>query len=140
MRGIIYKYNSPEGKTYIGQTLTEEKKRKYRHKSDAKNRPNTPFARAINKYGWDNFKHELIASNLTEEEAKTIYDLIVQKQKIAVKHYYRGPSTSRITGEMLGYDEYQTVEWRWPGDFAEHYVLKYRVKPTDEFLKYIGYE
>lgn len=53
MRGIIYKYNSPEGKTYIGQTLTEEKKRKYRHKSDAKNRPNTPFARAINKYGWE---------------------------------------------------------------------------------------
>jgi len=81
-----------------------------------------------------------IPNVLTEEEAKTIYDLIVQKQKIAVKHYYRGPSTSRITGEMLGYDEYQTVEWRWPGDFAEHYVLKYRVKPTDEFLKYIGYE
>ena len=81
-----------------------------------------------------------IPNVLTENEAKSIYDLIVKKQNTAKKDYYMGFSTSRITGEMLGSGEYYTDEWRWPGDFAEHYVLKHRVKPTDDFLKYIGYE
>ena len=31
---------------------------------------NQPFFRAIEKYGWDNFRHIIIASDLTEMEAK----------------------------------------------------------------------
>lgn len=78
---------------------------------------------------------------LTELQATIIYNLILQKQKIARKVIYRGPSHSRIEKElMLGNIEYQTAEWKWPGDFATHYVLKHKVKPSDKFLKYIGYE
>lgn len=35
--------------------------------------------------------------------------------------------------------EMKDFSWKWPGDFAEHYVLKHKVKPTDEFLEFIGY-
>lgn len=77
---------------------------------------------------------------LTEKEAKIIYELIVAEEKAAVKEYYRGISFSRITGEPLGNAEYETRTWKWPGDFAKHYVLEHKVKPTDEFLYFIGYK
>jgi len=80
-----------------------------------------------------------IPNILTEQEAKEIYNLIVNKQATATLIRYKGFSGSRITGERLGSQEYETNEWRWPADFAEHYVLTHKVKPTDEFLNYIGY-
>ena len=78
---------------------------------------------------------------LTKKEAHIIYQLILEKQKYATTESYRGFSHSRITGEVLGSKEYVDRDggWSWPGDFAEHYVYTHRVKPTDDFLKYIGY-
>jgi hypothetical protein len=35
---------------------------------------------------------------------------------------------------------YELEGWIWPGDFVEHYVLTHKVRPTDEFLKWIGYD
>jgi group I intron endonuclease len=40
------------------------------------------FARAILKYGWDNFNHEIIASNLTESEAKNFETIVIDKLKL----------------------------------------------------------
>jgi hypothetical protein len=77
---------------------------------------------------------------LTEDEAIDIHALIKAKEEFAHVQSYRGWSRSRITGENLGNKEYETEEWLWPGDFADHYVLKHRVKPTDDFLNYIGYK
>ena len=79
---------------------------------------------------------------LTDAEAQKIYELIKEKQKNLRKLAYKGWSTSRITGEKLGSTEYfdQVNNWTWPCDFAKHYVLDHKVKPTDDFLKYIGYE
>ena len=77
---------------------------------------------------------------LTDSEASEIFVLITKKQDLAKRNLYRGFSHSRITGERLGCAEYETDEWRWPGDFAKHYVLDHKVRPTDDFLKYIGYD
>lgn len=76
---------------------------------------------------------------LTQEEAEDIFMKIIEKEKGARKTNYRGWSKSRINGERLGSGEFETTEWKWPEDFAEHYVLKHKVKPSDEFLKYIGH-
>lgn len=76
---------------------------------------------------------------LSEQEAKVIYDLIIEKEKDAQRRLYRGLSHSRITKETLGCAEYETDEFKWPADFAPHYVLEHKVKPTQEFLTYIGY-
>ena len=80
------------------------------------------------------------ANVLSEKQAIEIYNLILEKQKRAKELRYRGFSSSRITKEILGSSEYQTDKWIWPCDFAPHYVLKHKVKPTDAFLDYIGYD
>jgi len=80
-----------------------------------------------------------IPNVLSESEANTIYNLIVEKEKDANCYGYKGTSASRITGERLGNKEYELDEWIWPGDFAEHYIRTHKVRPTDEFLKWIGY-
>jgi len=80
-----------------------------------------------------------VAGVLTEEKARIVFDAIKQKEKIARVDYYRGNSRSRIEPDtILGYAEYNLDGWVWPGDFAEHYVLKHRVRPTEEFLEFIG--
>ena len=77
---------------------------------------------------------------LTQEEADKIYSLILEKERITPKVQYMGPSISRIDGTMVGSAEFQNEDWWWPDGFASHYVKKYRVKPSDQFLEYIGYE
>ena len=60
MEGIIYKYTSPSGKCYIGQTI-HENIRKAQHKQAAKDKHTThPFYKAIQKYGWDNITYEVL--------------------------------------------------------------------------------
>lgn len=63
----IYQHTTPNNKIYIGITSMIAKKRwnnglGYRH--------NIYFYNAIQKYGWDNIKHEILFSDLTKEEAE----------------------------------------------------------------------
>jgi len=80
-----------------------------------------------------------IPNVLTEDEAKEIYQLIRKKQKDAHQNSYKGFSYSRISGERLGSREYEKDNWIWPVDFSSHYVLKHKVRPSEEFLEYIGF-
>lgn len=73
---IVYKHtNMTNGKVYIGIT---GKSPQQRWGKDGKGyMQNTYFWHAIQKYGWDNFKHEILFDGLTKEqaldmEAKTI--------------------------------------------------------------------
>lgn len=69
--------NKINGKKYVGQT---SQKPEYRWKKDGRGyRSETYFGKAIQKYGWDNFGHEIIASNLTQEEAKNFEILLIDK-------------------------------------------------------------
>lgn len=71
--GIIYKHTSPSGKIYIGQTIHSIN---YRTRKNGKGYKNCKvFYNAIQKYGWENFKHEIIESNIPENELnnKEIY-------------------------------------------------------------------
>lgn len=45
------------------------------------------FHRAINKYGWDNIKHEIIADHLTESEAKKFEKTLILKLKSYIDKY-----------------------------------------------------
>lgn len=65
---LIYKHtNKTNNKVYIGQT---KKSPAVRWRNGHGYRGNTRFSMAINKYGWENFIHEIIEDNIpTQKEA-----------------------------------------------------------------------
>lgn len=65
----LYVHISPSGKRYYGITGMDIKKR---WKSGKGYKKNKHFTNSINKYGWDNFTHEILFNNLTEAEAKLL--------------------------------------------------------------------
>jgi len=67
--GIIYKStNKITGKHYIGQTKVNLPNRKSQHKFHANNGCKFLFHTAIRKYGWDNFKWEILYDCVTPED------------------------------------------------------------------------
>lgn len=62
----VYRLTAPNGKVYIGIT---SRKPEYRWNHGKGYYQNKHLYAAILKYGWDNFKHEVIANNLTKETA-----------------------------------------------------------------------
>lgn len=58
--------NKLNGKIYIGLTSMKPEARWRKGKGY---KGGTYFRNAIDKYGWDNFKHEVLKDNLTKEEA-----------------------------------------------------------------------
>lgn len=67
MKWIIYKHTSPSGKSYIGQTRQLDVKLRWANGSGYK-KHNTIFYKAIKKYGWNNFAHEIIEDNIQTQE------------------------------------------------------------------------
>ena len=62
----VYKHTCPNGKVYIGMTGISPARRWQQGKNYI---TNTYFYRAIQKYGWDNIKHEILIEGLSKEEA-----------------------------------------------------------------------
>ena len=62
----VYIHISPSNKYYVGITKLEPSRRWGKNGCGYKKQG---FYNAIQKYGWDNFKHEIIAEHLTESEA-----------------------------------------------------------------------
>lgn len=73
----VYVHISPHGKYYVG--ITSQKNPNGRWRGGDGYKHNQHFTRAIQKYGWDNFQHEIIASNLFEAEAKNFEKLLIKK-------------------------------------------------------------
>jgi group I intron endonuclease len=65
---LIYKHTSPSGKSYIGQTNDYDR----RCKEHQKYTWCRAFSAAIQKYGWDNFTHEMLVEYITEDEANAL--------------------------------------------------------------------
>lgn len=63
---IVYKHTTPNGKIYIG--ITSQKP--YLRWGNGKGYKSRHFYNAIQKYGWENIKHEILFTELSEEEAK----------------------------------------------------------------------
>lgn len=70
----VYRHTSPNGKVYIGIT-GQPLARRWRNGAGYK--AQLLFSRAIQKYGWENFDHEVLLSDLTEEQAKLAERLFI---------------------------------------------------------------
>ena len=98
---IVYKHtNKINNKVYIGITYHKNPNIRWHGGSGYKN--NAHFYNAIQKYGWDNFEHEIIYSGLTKEmaEQKEI-ELIRQynstNKKYGYNHHSGGAATNPPT-------------------------------------------
>jgi len=73
----VYKHTTPSNKVYIGITSMPTAKR---WKNGKGYECCTAFARAIQKYGWQNIAHEILADGLGKDEA-------CEMEKSLIKHY-----------------------------------------------------
>ena len=64
---ILYKHTSPNGKVYIGITCQCVSRRWGVGGIGYRSHPH--FWNAIQKYGWDNFKHDILLCGLSKDEA-----------------------------------------------------------------------
>jgi len=72
----VYAHIAPNGKMYVGITGIKPWQR-WGYGHSYKNTPR--FYEDIQKYGWKNIQHEIVASGLTKEEAEHMEKLLIQK-------------------------------------------------------------
>lgn len=90
---IIYKHtNKINGKVYIGQT---QAKAKLRWNNGLGYKNSSYFYSAIQKYGWENFEHEIIEENiLTAKEA-------YEREQYWIKYYHSFVGDEQCNGYNL---------------------------------------
>lgn len=82
---LIYKHtNLINNKVYIGQTC---QKAKVRWQYGGGYKHNAHFYAAIKKYGWNNFKHEILFENLTKEQADELEIKLIAEYKSYDRQY-----------------------------------------------------
>lgn len=74
----VYMHTAPNGKVYIGITGQNPERRWQNGYGYSKN---SLFSRAIKKYGWDSFKHEILADNLSKIEAEAMERKLIAEYK-----------------------------------------------------------
>ena len=80
----VYVHITPNNKFYIGITSN---KPNLRWQNGKGYKLNEYFNNAINKYGWNNIKHDIIANNLTKQEAENFEILLINKLRSNDEQY-----------------------------------------------------
>ena len=71
----VYCHTTPSGKRYIGITCKKNLNKRW-HNGNGYIK-DTPFGKAIEKYGWDNIKHEILDTDLDEFTAKCLEEYYI---------------------------------------------------------------
>lgn len=70
----LYIHTSPSKKRYVGITKLKPERRR----SNGRGYSESPaFRNAINKYGWDNIHHDIVATNLSKDDAERLEQLFI---------------------------------------------------------------
>lgn len=86
----VYQHIMPNGKTYIGITSLEPKKRWLNGRGYKSNKH---LFNAIKKYGWDNIEHIIIKTNLFKEDAEAMEIALIRQYKANTReHGYNNAS------------------------------------------------
>lgn len=87
----VYIHISPSDKYYVGITSQNPISARWRNGKGYRN--NLHFWRVIQKYGWDNFEHEIFAEHLTKDEACEMEKILIRElDSNDVKHGYNKSS------------------------------------------------
>lgn len=119
---VVYKHTSPIGKVYIGITKMNPIRR-WANGLGYKNC--THFFNAILKYGWDNIRHEILYTGLTQEEAE-------YKEKELIKEYQSNNYNFGYNIQLGGYRNNNGIK-RTP-EQIRHYIEGAKKRPKREHL------
>ena len=138
----VYMHTSPSGKVYIGVTCRKPEKR-WNYGLGYKE--NEYFTRAIRKYGWDSFKHEILYSDLTKEDASKIeIELIKKYDSTNRSNGYNIENGGIYTEKTLSEETKRKIGDSHRGRYTEAQIeaTKHRRNPnyhhSDEIKKIIG--
>lgn len=140
----VYKHTFPNGKIYIGITRQSLCDRWWRGKGYHHNKY---ILNAVDKYGWDNIKHEILYENLTEEQAIAKETELIKLYKSNEKEFgynilvygnRKGIKHSDFTKQKISKSKMGTIPWnRKPvkqfdkqGNFIKEYPS--RTEATNE--------
>lgn len=107
INGVIYKYTSPCGKVYIGQTIQESERRATFLNEENPKYAGNKINQARKKYGPQNFEYEVIfkVSSLVREE---VIEILNQKEIQYIKVYdsfYNGYNSTTGGGANYQFSE-----------------------------------
>lgn len=87
-RGVIYCYCINE-KCYVGKTLMQERKRIAKHKFEALTKKSqTPFAKAIRKYGWETVVSSYcVIEEVFSEDKQSLNAKLMEREKYWIEMY-----------------------------------------------------
>ena len=143
--GIIYRHIAPDGRSYIGRTSRRYYDR-VTHSPWISYEGSPKFAKAIEKFGWGNFTHEILAYGITDPQQLADLEYYYIKQFDSVHNGYNSISQDiyPISGADLWivfeedqlYEEYIT-QGKSLSELAEeygttsaniyHYIKKYEI-------------
>ena len=118
----VYKHTSPVDKVYIGITGMNPVRR-WANGLGYKNC--THFFNAILKYGWDNIRHEILYTGLTQEEAEC-------KEKELIKEYHSNNPDFGYNIQLGGYRNNNGIR-RTP-EQIRHYIEGAKKRPKRDHL------
>lgn len=79
----VYIHTTPDGKRYVGITKLKPETRWNKGKGYS----TQDFGNAIELYGWENILHEIVAENLTKEQAWDVEAFYIKKYKTTDRNF-----------------------------------------------------
>lgn len=110
----VYKHTSPDGKVYIGITSQPVSARWGVGGREYKS--NSHLWSAIQLYGWDNFKHQIVASGLSKSDACQLEIYLIAKYD--------------STDPDKGYNHTSGGDWNYPSPEVRH---KLKLRTTENW-------
>ena len=110
----VYIHTSPSNKKYVG--ITGQKPPEKRWDEGRGYSHNAYFSSAIKKYGWDNFKHEIIAEDLTASEAEEMERSLIQKYNTMNRKYGYNLTSGGEVGKRYSEDAKRNISLSLRGE------------------------
>ena len=102
---FVYKHTAPNSKVYIGITSCTPEVRwqgGYGYKA------NSRFFRDILKYGWDNIKHEILASGLSKDDALKMESAQIALHNSMLPQYGYNQTCTEMSAHNRAVNQYST--------------------------------
>ena len=114
--------NKNNGKKYIGISSDVNKRWAY----NGKNYYDQVFGLAIQKYGWDNFEHEIIKDNISKKEACELEQELIKKYNTRNKEFGYNRSDGGDCGSKGAYNtQLKRMKKVYQYDMDGNYIKEY---------------